>query len=133
MKTGWTLLLFLILFGCAVQPRVHEEPPLELARRNYLKALQHPSNPPMVESAIFHVVKLKLFFPGEDCREITRELERLIHDGQTASIRYKAYLAKMFINNPEWLLEIRKQDYKDGNRFFAMLNEELRHKLLVSQ
>ncbi len=106
------------------------ESKLELVKKNYLKSLRS-DNPGVVESAVFYVVKFKLFYPEMDCSELSAELDRLAVNGPSPRIRYKAQIAGNFLHNSEWLAAIAKLDYKDADQFFAILAEELQSKILA--
>lgn len=126
--------LFVLASGCSYQviagnAQEKQASPIAKAKTNYLQALKMTENPPVVESAIFHVVKLKRFYPAENMAEIEKELGRLSHDGETKAIRFKAYIAQMYLSNADLMAEIQQQDYKDGDRFFAMLNLKLQDTL----
>ncbi|MCK6621731.1 MAG: hypothetical protein HUU32_05390 [Calditrichaceae bacterium] len=105
---------------------------VENAPRNYEMALKS-GNASVVESALFHVVKFKIFYTEQDTEKLAAMLEKLASDGETGAIRYKAYLAGQFLNDPALLAKIEKQDYKDGDRFFRMLAEELEKELLAER
>lgn len=103
---------------------------IEKAKASYLMALERTENAPIVESAIFHVVKLKQQFPAEEFDAIKDKLKELSLEGETETIRFKAYVAQVFISNKSLLNEVERQDYKDGEAFFAMLNQKLQDSLL---
>jgi len=103
---------------------------IEKAPENYEKALKS-GNESLVASAIFHSVKFKLFYPGEDTEKLFRQLEQLSRESQSMEIRYKAYLAAQFINDSVLLKKIEKQDYKEGDYFFKLLAEEIQKETLA--
>lgn len=103
---------------------------IEKAKASYLMALERTENAPIVESAIFHVVKLKQQFPTENFDVINDKLKALSLEGETETIRFKAYVAQVFMSNDSLLNQIAKQDYKDGEAFFAMLNQKLQDSFL---
>lgn len=105
---------------------------IEKAPKNFENALKS-DNDGLVESAIFLVVKFKLFYPEEDIKKVEKQIDRLVSDGSTGAIRYKAYLASEFLKNGELLANIAKEDYKDADGFFKMLADELENSLLVSR
>lgn len=111
-------------------PHGVSESKLDLVKKNYLKSLKS-ENSGVTESAVFYVVKFKIFYPDQDCEEILAELDRLAVNGSTPRIRYKAQIASNFLHNDEWLSTIAKIDYKDADHFFSILAEELHGKMLV--
>jgi hypothetical protein len=123
-------MLFAIIFSMAVFARGADV--VEKAPQNYLKALKS-GNPGLVESTLFHVVKFKLFYPGQDTQKLEKQAGRLVTEGGTRTIRYKAYLACEFLKNEDLLVNIEKEDYKDGDIFFKMLADELENLMLVTR
>jgi len=111
-------------------PKGVAETRLELSKENYLKSLRS-ENDGVVESAVFYVVKFKIFYPGQDCSEIEAELERLASNSREPRIRYKAQLANHYLENEDWLSRIEKLDYKDADQFFAELAADLNSKIFV--
>lgn len=123
-------LLFVALLIVALPAQSPEN--LKNAPKNYEKALKS-GNAGMVESAIFHSLKFMLFYPQEDAAKLKKQITRLVKEGETRSIRYKAYLASQFLNNPDLLATIEKEDYKDADRFFKILGDILQENVLVSK
>lgn len=103
---------------------------LELVKTNYLESLRS-ENAGVVESAIFYVVKFKLFYSEQDMKAIRSELDRLATGGDTPAIRYKAQLAGNFLSYPNWLKKIKKLDYRNGDDFFSMLSTELQSRIFA--
>ncbi len=120
----------MILLGVAVLAQ--NEKVVENAPKNYLKALKS-DNEGAMESAIFHSVKFKLFYPEEDTEALSNELGQIAKEGKTKAIRYKAYLASQFMNDAELLEKIEQRDYKDANVFFKQLADELHNDMLVER
>ncbi len=123
-------LLFVALLIVALPAQSPEN--LKNAPKNYEKALKS-GNAGMVESAIFHSLKFMLFYPQEDAAKLKKQITRLVKEGETRSIRYKAYLASQFLNNPDLLATIEKEDYKDADQFFKILGDTLQENVLVSK
>ena len=97
---------------------------------NYAKALKS-DNDGMVESAIFHSMKYKLYHPEQNISVVEKQIEKLVDNGKSQAIRYKAYLASEFMQNETLMSRIKKADYKDAEEFFKMLSEELSTNLLA--
>ena len=90
----------------------------------YKEALQSEV-PGVVESGIFFAVKLNLFSPELNSEEIKKELSRLVKKGQTETIRYKAYIAYQYLDNPELLSKIERKNYRNkSDEFFRILAPE---------
>jgi len=63
----------------------------------------------VVESAIFYSVKFKLFYEDQDCEALRNELKELSINGESETIRLKAFLAGYFLNSPELLAKLRSE------------------------
>ena len=100
------------------------EKTIESAPANYLKALKS-DNDGMVESAIFHSLKYKLYYPEQETANLEKEINNLMTDAGSETIRYKAFLAAQFMQNDVLLDSVEKKDYKNEAEFFKMLSEEL--------
>lgn len=103
---------------------------LQNVKMNYVKSLKSDYEG-VVESAIFYVVKFKLFYPWEDCRSVIRQLRHLSVAGTTPIIRYKAQLALNFITQPDLLAKVDRQNYKDSEGFFVMLANRLQEHIFA--
>lgn len=128
MKALTIILIVMVSFAALAQT----EKTIESAPINYLKALKS-DNDGMVESAIFHSVKYKIYYPEQNTARLEKEIGNLIEDGKTETIRYKAFLANQFMQNSNLLNKIDKDDYKDRDEFFKMLGEELNDYFLASK
>lgn len=123
-------IVFMVMLSFAVFAQSAEV--VDNAPRNFENALKS-GNPGLVESAIFLVVKFKLFYPENDTGMLVKEIDRLVKEGQTKSIRYKAYLASEFLKHEDLLANIEKEDYKDGDQFFKLLADTLENEMLVTR
>lgn len=128
MKTLSLLFVALLSVGLAAQSPEN----VKNAPKNFEKALKS-GNAGLVESAIFHSLKFMIFYPEQDVTKLKKQITRLVKEGETRNIRYKAYLASQFLNNPDLLATIEKEDYKDADRFFKMLGDTLQESVLVSK
>lgn len=128
MKTLSLLFVALLSVGLAAQSPEN----VKNAPKNFEKALKS-GNAGLVESAIFHSLKFMIFYPEQDVTKLKKQITRLVKEGETRNIRYKAYLASQFLNNPDLLATIEKEDYKDADRFFKMLGDTLQESVLVAK
>lgn len=126
MKYFTVLFFGIFLLSAAAQNSKYSDQ----APQNFLKALKS-DNTGLVECAVFHTVKYKLYYPEQKLSDIVPELENLSQNGKSEIIRYKALLAVQFLKNDSLLAKIKKENYKDANQFFLMLGNELQESLLV--
>lgn len=98
-------LLILVLLqsgGWAQEDSLHfPQIAVDQALQRYGQSLQH-SNEGVVASAIFKVLKLKMWYPREDFTQPRAQLERLMAEGRTPAIRLKAFVAASYLSHPEW-------------------------------
>jgi hypothetical protein len=91
---------------------------------NYYKAL-NSDNHGMVESAIENLVKLKLYAPGLDFSRVAEKLDQLAEDGKTIQIKYKAFVANLYIENPEKFNWLSSEDKDVQARLFDTMFAQL--------
>ena len=72
----------------------------EAALANYYHAL-NSDNQGLIESAIVGIVKLKMYAPGMDYSQIQDKLNELMENGPTDVIKYKSFIAVLYIEDPE--------------------------------
>jgi hypothetical protein len=86
---------------------------IENINANCLNSLYN-ENKGVVESAIYVSIQFKNKFPNENVSTLVEALERIIKGNDDARIRYKAQLAKMYINNIDWFenLEVNSIEYE---------------------
>jgi len=126
MKT-LTILLIAVISTTAFTQKPDQ---LDKASRNYIQALKS-DNDGMVESAIFHCLKFSLYYPDRDTNAMVSELTKLVRNGDTDTIRYKAFLALEYFRNQKLQDQIIKADYKNAGQFFRMLNQEINNQVLA--
>ena len=67
---------------------------------NYYTAL-NSDNEGLIESAIVNVVKLKMYSPDLNYSEIKDKLKELMEAGPSDVIKYKAFIALLYLEHPE--------------------------------
>ena len=108
---------------------------VEKAQAGLLQGLQ--SNcAGVVESAIFQIVKIKIDLRESDLAGFQKQISRLIVEGETPEVRYKAYIAHFFLDNPNLLFnsshlpELQRLSDENRDHFFAILTEEVKQYML---
>jgi hypothetical protein len=124
MKTLSIITLTIILLVSFNSGIAQSQKIAERALPNYYKALTS-DNHGMIESAIENLVKLKLYAPDLDFSDVVKKMDRLTEDGQTVQIKYKAFVANLYLENPEkfnWLSSENKDEQaKLFDTMFAQL------------
>lgn len=126
-----TFILTLIV-AVSVAAFAQTEKTVNNAPANYVKALKS-NNDGMVESALFHSMKYKLYYPEQNTSDLEKQIERLVENGKSNAIRYKAFLAAEFMQNNTLMNKIEKEDYKDADEFFKMLGKELNEHVIAAK
>lgn len=102
---------------------------LPTLRKNY-KACLGSENDGVVESAIAHVVRMKMYFKAEDFSDLKGAIDWLAVSGRTPGIRYKAYLASLVLDNPSWFKDECCKEYEGTEEMFTALSKRLQQTLI---
>jgi hypothetical protein len=108
----------------------HQRVDLRCASGRYLAALG-TANEGVIESAMAHVVRMKMYRPNENFPDLRAAINSVAVVGPTAAIRYKAYLASLVLDNPAWFKEECGREYRNPTELFAALANRL-EKALIS-
>ena len=103
----------------------------ERVDKSYAASLSAENNG-LNESALAVAAMVKLDLPAENFSMIKGEIDRLVTNGATPVIRYKAYLAKAVFANPAMFKEEATHQYSDRDAFFSAIAERLIKTLLSS-
>jgi len=101
---------------------------LDNLRANFLNAL-NSENKGVVESAIYVSIQFKNKFPNENVSTLVEALERIVKENDNERVRYKAQLAKMYINNSEWFKNLEVNSIKYEKEVYLSIAQTLSGKL----
>lgn len=87
-------------------------------------------NPGVIESALGHAVRMKLYIPESNCPELRQEISSLAVAGLTPSIRYKAYLASLVFDSPVLFRDEAAREYGNVDELFNAVASRLQVALL---
>lgn len=93
---------------------------LEKAEKNSLETMDSGFDS-LVESAIFNMILFKAYVPNWEFDQILEKLNELSIEGKTASIRYKAQLASLFITYPGLFADIESKGSKNPAELFKVI------------
>jgi hypothetical protein len=99
-----------------------------VVKRNYRASLE-TGNDGVIETALAHVVRMKMYMQAEDFSDIKPAIDWLAVGGRTPAIRYKAYLAALVIENPNWFKDECCKEYAGSEEMFTALADRLRSTL----
>lgn len=98
---------------------------IEKAKYRYSQCLQIP-NTGVQESAMMHIVKMKLNYPNEDYSEIASAVNDLVLKGSDERIRSTAFLTSICLHNPNCLTGVEFYNaIDDSERFYNLVSEEV--------
>ena len=100
--------------------------------KNYAISLSMEHNG-INESALAVVAMVKLDLPADEFSMIKGEIDRLVTNGATPMIRYRAYLVKAVFANPAMFKEEAARQYSDRDEFFSALAGKMAKVLLSSR
>ncbi|MDX9758022.1 MAG: hypothetical protein RBU27_02580 [Bacteroidota bacterium] len=100
------------------------------AECNYVSGLC-AENHGLVESSLSFAVQLRLRYPDRSFTALERAVDRLVLDGATPGIRYKAMLASTVFAAPRLIDTHVTDGIGDGDELFAAISAQLGRKLLV--
>jgi hypothetical protein len=103
----------------------------ERVDKSYAISLSSDNNG-LNESALAVVAMVKLDLPAEQFSRIKEEIDRLVTNGATPVIRYKAYLAEAVFANPAMFKDVAARQYTNRDAFFGALAEKMTKTLLSS-
>lgn len=82
------------------------------------------------ESALSHLVRMKLFVPELQCPNIQQDIASLAINGVTPTIRYKAYLASLVFDMPQVFTAERLSNFEDPEHLFGNVATRLQVALI---
>jgi len=139
MKTGYlkTAVVVLILLAFSIridaQPNYNEKtrPDIEKAMQIFPASL-NSNIPGIVESTIYNIVLYKKYFPEKNYDRIVNVLNSVARENEDPAIRYKAYLAEMYLNTSA-KVEIKPESpAQDHEYIFIQIADQLEKNLLVA-
>jgi hypothetical protein len=110
----------------------HRKADLEKVACRYAECLK-TGNPGVIESALGHVVRMKLYVPELVCPGLRQEISSMAVFGPTPTVRYKAYLASLVFDSPTLFKEEAARQYKDSEDLFNTIAARLQVALLGNQ
>jgi hypothetical protein len=116
--------------GYFSSPRHYTMVNLESAQQNYLLAL-NTVNRGVVESAIAQMTTIGLIVPDRVTLQMKQKIRELASSGATASIRYKAYLTLMVVENPSLFVNERALTFADSEHLYSAIADRLQGHLVA--
>ena len=108
----------------------HQRVDLNRACINYCAGLKS-GNEGVIESAIAHVVRMKMYLKDQSFCDLRAIMNSLAVYGPTPAIRYKAYLASLVLDNPAWFAEECNKEYRNPTELFTALSSRLEKTLVA--
>ena len=124
MKTLSIITLTIILLLSINSGIAQSNKVAKAALPNYYKAI-NSDNHGVIESAIENLVKLKLYAPDLDYSKVAEKLGQLTEDGQTIQIKYKAFVANLYLESPEKFNWLSSEDKDEQAKLFDTMFAQL--------
>ncbi len=84
----------------------------------------------VIESALAHVVRMKMYVPELECPGLRQEISSLSVAGPNASVRYKAFLASLVFDTPGLFKEEAVREFDTPEELFNSVALRLQIALL---
>ena len=110
-------------------PASHRSVDIEKAQSAY-KCCLEATNPGVQESAIAHLVWLKMQRPDAELTPLRACLDRLAVSGATTAVRYRAYLATLLLDSPGIFTGLEGQTFDTDVELFDAMSSRLQKTLL---
>ncbi len=104
---------------------------LDRAAKVYAISLDSPTEG-IVLSTLAHIGRIKLYFPDLRFPELEKKVTELSINGQTAGIRYRAFLVMNVFVTPAIFRNDSFAQYNDGEALFSALAQRLDSTMLGS-
>lgn len=105
----------------------------ERAAKSYLGSLEFKGCAEIVEGGLAQLAMLKLAQPGGKQRAIENKLSDLAVDGESPTVRFKAYLASTVFTNPNLFQSEQFGNFTTGDELFAALASRLQKETLATR
>lgn len=137
-RAAVTLIAILLIAGTtgAAQPgyfsslEKHKKSNLQKAACVYAADLKS-DNEGVVESALAHVVRMKLFVPELNCPDLQMGIRLVAVTGETPQIRHRAYLASLVFDAPSLFSQEAARVYENPDELFSTLAARTNIALMV--
>ncbi|MBP1691711.1 MAG: hypothetical protein H6Q32_1063 [Bacteroidetes bacterium] len=110
----------------------HKTADLDKASQRYVLCLKE-SNQGVVQSALAHLVHMKLTMPATDFPAVEAEVKALSATSDSPSIRYQAYLASLVFENPAMFRSGSGADYDSPEELFSTIASRVQVSVLGKQ
>jgi hypothetical protein len=90
------------------------------AAESYVSPLSS-TNTGVVESALAHVAMIKLTLPACEMRSVKASVAAIERKGETEEVRYKAWVVRTLMENPDMFVGVAKTGYDEPDALFAAL------------
>ena len=107
----------------------HQQTDLQKVACRYTESLKS-GNAGVIESALGHLIRMKLFVPEFQCPDLQEELSTLAAEGTTPSVRYKAYIASLVFDSPELFKAEGARQYANSTDLFSTVAARLQMALV---
>ena len=83
------------------------------------------------ESAIFVSLQLKSKYPNIDSEKFIDALEQIVENSKNAKVSYKAELAKLYFQNPDWFEKVEIKSILMEEEVYVKIAEKISSKMFA--
>ena len=123
-KVSMVVLSILLVFGLTINAQTPKNEKVENLVENCYNALTN-NNQGVSEAGIFVSIQFKNRFPNVNDRKFVNALEKLASNSDNARISYKAQLAKIYFQNPEWFKNVKIKSILDEQEVYEQIAKKL--------
>lgn len=129
-----TIAMMAIQFTAAQAPEkkfTTTEKKITLATKNLLNALRS-DNTGVLASALRITATMKMQHPEVNVDALVQNMNEIVKNNPSGSLRYKAYVAISVCNNPEWYINDENVTSANEEQFFYAASSRMREQLLTA-
>lgn|GEM_PF-4054454 len=130
-KLLFVLFLMLASTQLIAQNANLSEHKLNRAINNCVMAL-NSNNDGLIESALFKIILFNHQFPNVNYDKIVSELDKLTLNGKSTRIRQKAFITKLYIENPDMFKNVKFLKTENDDENFKLITDKLESNIFVS-
>ncbi len=124
IKISIAVLIMLILLNITLNAQPTKEQKLNNLIENCYNALTN-DNAGVQEAGIYISMQFKSRYPNLNDKEFVNALDDIASDSKNARVSYKAQLAKIYFQNPEWFKNIEIKSILDEEKVYEQISNKI--------
>jgi len=134
MKTRITIavLSMLLMFNVVLNAQPKKVQKMDNLIENCYNSLTN-DNAGVQEAGIYISIQFKNKFPDLNDKKFVKALDNLASDSKSARISYKAQLAKIYYQNPEWFKDVKIKSILEQQEVYEEISNKLNTIMFASK